>query len=152
MAEALRSHFSDVRLLDYRHWGQQDSQMDIEHEISQAVTLTEDFGEYVNDAKSIGTVIASLAIARGLLTPRGCLYMGFPLKVVEANLPETANALPTLPPTTFLHNEHDPLGSAEEVRVYVSAHAPRSYNLQVLSGNTHDYIDFNLIARVAASR
>jgi len=152
LAEALQPHFDEIRLLDYRHWEQQGAEMDLEYEITQAAALAKDFGEYLVVAKSIGTVLATLATARGLLAPQRCVFMGFPLKVVTADLSEVANALLQLPPTTFLHNEHDPLGSAEAVKTYVGAHAPAIYDFQTLPGDTHDYIDFDLIARVATSQ
>jgi hypothetical protein len=151
VAAVLQPHFAEVRLLDYRHWEQSDTEMDLEYEILQAAELAKDFGEYVVVAKSIGTVVATLANARGLITPRKCAYMGFPLKVVEADLPEVADALLELPVTSFLHNEHDPLGSAESVRAYISAHAPALYDFKTLPGDTHDYIDLDLIAQVATT-
>lgn len=149
VSAALQSDFDEVRLLDYRHWDSQNSAMDMEYEIAEAVRLAEGLTDYVVVAKSIGSVLASLATARGLLVPRHCLFMGFPLRVVLEEFPETAKALPHLPPTIFLHNESDPLGTSEAVRAYVAEHAPRQYALQTLPGDTHDYVDFELIARLA---
>jgi hypothetical protein len=149
VAEALRSHFDEVRLLDYRHWAQQDTEMDLEYEITQAAALAEGLEEYVVVAKSIGTVLTTLAVARGLLTPQYCAFMGFPLKVVEADLPEVAEALPHLPSTTFLHNDRDPLGPAEAIEKYIGAHKPASYQFMTVRGDTHDYTDFDLITLLA---
>jgi len=150
VAEVLQPYFDEVRPLDYRHWDAADTEMDLEYEISQADVLAKNFDEYVVVAKSIGTVLASFANARGLLAPQRCVFMGFPLKVAEAQFPEVANALPQLPPTVFLHNERDPLGSAAAVKQYVDAHAPKAYEFQVLPGDTHDYTDFDLIVQLAA--
>jgi predicted alpha/beta-hydrolase family hydrolase len=149
VAAALQSDFDEVRLLDYRHWGSQNGAMDMEHEIAEAIKLAEGLTDYVVVAKSIGSVLTSLAIAHGLLAPRHCLFMGFPLRVVLEEFPETAEALPHLPPTTFLHNENDPLGTSDAVKAYLTDHAPRQYVLQTVPGDTHDYVDFELIARLA---
>lgn len=144
VAHQVGEQFDSVRFLDYRHWPD-DSQMDIEHEIVQAAALAEELDEYVVIAKSIGTVVTTLAIARGLLQPKSCLFMGFPLNVVEADFPEVATSLPTLPKTIFLHNDQDPLGSYDDVQVYVHAHAPQHYLTIRTPGNTHDYEDFDLM-------
>lgn len=148
VADALSPHFKRVRYQDYQHWGD-GSEMDLEYEIEQAVQLAAGFGEYIVVAKSIGTVLTALANAREVINPERCVFMGLPLKAIENDIPAVAGALPKLPPTVFLHNEADPLGSSEAVRAYVEAHAPLRYDFQTLPGNTHDYIDFNLIAQRA---
>lgn len=150
MAEALRPHFAEVRILDYRHWSDPDSEMDIEQEITRAAQLGTGSSDYIIVAKSVGTVVATLAIARNLLRPARCVFMGFPLKVVH-ELPEMATALGQLPPTIFLHNENDPLGSAEAVALYIKSNPPKEYSLQTLPGDTHDYLDFELLSRLATT-
>jgi pimeloyl-ACP methyl ester carboxylesterase len=150
VAAALKPHFDEVRLHDYRHWGHEKDNMNLEYEIAQVAELVKDFGAYVIVAKSIGTAVAALAIARGLISPKRCVFVGFPLKAVETDMPEVAAALSQLPPTVFLHNQQDPLGSAEAVESYLRAHAPASYEFQIVPGATHDYVAFDLIARDAA--
>lgn len=151
LAEALQPSFAEVRVLEYEHWDRENVEMDVEREITRASQLVEGLSDYVLVAKSIGTVVGTLAHARGLLYPRRCVFMGFPLKVVETELPELAMPMLSLPPTIFLHNDHDPLGSAERVSEYIAAHAPRAYAFRTLPGSTHDYVDFGLIAQLAQS-
>lgn len=145
VAAELEPHFETVRFLDYKHWDTPDAEMDLEYEIAQAAKLAEELGEYVVVAKSIGMVVATLANARGTLKPQYCVFMGLPLKVVTAEIPEFGSALPKLPATHFLHNEHDPLGSADKVKAYIEAHEPKGYDLLVSPSDTHDYVDFKLI-------
>jgi len=123
--------------------------MDLEHEILESHKLAAGLDEYIVVAKSIGTVVATLAIKRGLLNPEYCVFMGFPLKLIVSEVPDMESALPQLPPTHFLHNEHDPLGDADSVKNYLEAHAPQQYDLLVSPGDTHDYIDFKLITDLA---
>jgi predicted alpha/beta-hydrolase family hydrolase len=151
VAEALKPHMEEVVFLDYRHW-QTGEEMDIEYEITQTVALAARLGEYIVVAKSIGTVITTLATSRGMLSSQRCLFMGFPLSVVEQYLPEVAEALKDLPPTTFLHNEADPLGSSKAVQAYLGAHTPPHFDFKVLPGSTHDYVDFNLITQLAIAK
>lgn len=150
VTEALKPHFTEVVFLDYRHWDVEGGQIDIEYEIDQAAMLAKDLGDYVVVAKSIGTAIATLAAARGQLAPKRCLFMGFPLKVVQEDMPEVAVALSKLPKTTFLHNAHDPLGIGEDVGTYLQINvAPRQYTLMILPGDTHDYVDLDQIVRLS---
>lgn len=149
VAENLEPHIDDVRLLDYRHWATPGVEMDLEYEIAQASKLAEGWNDYVVVAKSIGTVMTMLATARQLLSPAYCVFMGLPLNVIEADIPEVARAMPQLPPTHFIHNENDPLGSADSVKNYIEAHAPERYDLLVTPGDTHDYLDFKLITDLA---
>lgn len=149
VAEALKPHFEEVSLLDYQHWDSSESEMDLEYEISRAAELCQGLDSYVVVAKSIGTVVATLAISRALLAPEYCVFMGFPLKVVVSEVTEMETALPNLPPTHFIHNEQDPLGSADTVKAYIEAHAPERYDFLVARGGTHDYVDFKLITDLA---
>jgi len=151
VASVLKPHFNEVRLLDYRHWDQEGAEMNLEYEITQTTMLAQDLGDYVVVAKSIGTVVAILANSRDLISPARCVFMGFPLKVVLATIPEVADALPKLPvDTTFLHNDHDPLGAAEDISAYISEHMPQAPVFMTMPGGTHDYIDFDLITRLTS--
>ena len=153
VAEALQPHFDEVRFLDYDHWDITGAEMDVEHELARAADLAKDYGEYVVVAKSIGTVLTTLGNARGLLAPKRCVFLGFPynaaLELPQLN--ELAKALPSLPFITFVHNEHDPLGEADTVKQFMLKHRPETYEFKiVLDDATHDYVDFALIARLAA--
>lgn len=154
VAEVLQPHFEEVRFLDYDHWDVNGGEMDVEHELARAAELAKDFGEYVVVAKSIATVLTTLGNARGLLAPKRCVFLGFPLKVVH-ELPqvnELAKALPSLPFTTFVHNEHDPLGEADTVKEFILKHRPQTYEFKiVLDDATHDYVDLDLITQLAMS-
>ncbi len=151
VAEAVKPHFDEVRLLDYGHWETGDAMIDLESEIKRVADLAKDFGDYVVIAKSIGTAVAALAIARGLIAPKHCVFLGFPLDVT-AKLPQAAEltaAFKQLPPIAFVHNENDPVGSAEAVREYLLANTPADYTLTVTPGDTHDYVDFEQIIQLA---
>jgi hypothetical protein len=151
VAAALEPHFDTVKFLDYRHW-QTGTAMDIEHEVAQAVSLAEDLGDYVLVAKSIGTAVGTLAISRGLLHPKHCVFMGFPLAGVVDELPEVADALPALPPTMFVHNEFDTVGAAEAVQKYLREHRPEPVLFITVPGNTtHDYTDYELLVKLAVA-
>jgi hypothetical protein len=149
VAEKLGDSFDSVRFLDYRHWETGEA-MDIEHEVSEAAVLAEGLDEYVLVAKSIGTVVATLAISRGMPPPKHCVFMGFPLSGIEGEIPEVADALPALPLTVFVHNEFDKVGTAEAAKKYVQAHtATPALFITVPGVTTHDYEDYALIKKLA---
>ena len=150
VAESLRPHFDKVVYLDYRHWTAGGSS-DIDYEIGQAALLAQELGEYIIVAKSMGTVVASLGTARGELHPLRCIFMGTPLGLVErvAGAPE---ATQKLPPTVFIQNEHDPDSSAEQVQAFVAERGNKQASCVVVPGDTHDYIDFALIDRIALQK
>ncbi|HVX23998.1 MAG TPA: hypothetical protein VG992_01505 [Candidatus Saccharimonadales bacterium] len=150
LASALEPNADDLRILDYRHWQTNSPTIDVEYEIEQAARNAPD-EPYVVVAKSMGSVVTTLAVSRGLLKPDRCIFMGFPLAVVMANLPEVAAALPKLPPTDFLHNTADPLGSFQAVQAYITAHSPAHFTCCELPGDTHDYSDFNRIKQLLDS-
>src|SRR5258706_12101649 len=81
VAEHLKPAFDKVVYLDYRHWSAGGGS-DIEYETAEVAKLTDDLGEYVIVAKSIGTVIATLGIASGTLKPARCVFLGLPLGLV----------------------------------------------------------------------
>jgi predicted alpha/beta-hydrolase family hydrolase len=149
LAEALRPEYDIVHFLMYRHWDRPGMEMDLEYEISQAARLAQQLDDYVVIAKSIGTVLTTFAYDRKLLVPKRCVFMGFPLTVVNAEFPQVAGALPYLPSTVFVQNEYDPLGTVNAVKTYVRAHAPKTYDVQATPGTTHDYVDFSLIVQLA---
>lgn len=154
VAEALQPHFEEVRFLDYDHWNVAGAEMDVEHELARTAGLAKDYGEYVIVAKSIATVLTTLGIARGQLNPKRCVFLGFPYKAVLElpQLNELARALPVLPYTVFVHNEHDPLGEADTVKEFILKHRPETYEFKiVLDAATHNYTDFDQIAKLAAA-
>lgn len=147
LAEALESHGHHVARLVYANWLAGTRVIDIEAEVSAAAKLAGPLDRPVVVAKSIGTVIATLAIGRRLIQPAGEVFLGLPLEAFE-NDPEAVGYLPKLPPVTVVQNEDDPFGSAEKAREFVSAHAPRQWRFETIPAvNTHDYVDSDAIER-----
>ena len=153
VAAVMQAHCDEVRWVEYAHW-LNGGEMDLEAEIMAANDKAVGLNDYVIIAKSIGTVMATLGIARGTLSPTRCVFMGFPLKVTH-DLPqadELAAALPGLPPTAFVHNQNDPIGSAEATREYIAVRAPADYEFIVTPGDTHTYVDFDQMVQLALAR
>ena len=135
---------NSVVLHDYRHWATGEKSADVEYEAQQLKGVMSGTADYLVIAKSVGTVIATLAVAKGSIQPVGCIFLGVPYEGIAGATREFDPSLSSLPQTIVLQNEHDPLGSAELVKNRL-AHAQ---NITVISipGDTHDYLDFSDIA------
>ncbi|MGB4762038.1 MAG: hypothetical protein WBP12_01615 [Candidatus Saccharimonas sp.] len=148
---ALATHGHEVIMQDYRHWETSDGMADIDHEIAQATEAMQGKDEYAIIAKSIGTIIGAVAVARGLLHPSKVLMLGVPYKGIAGNTPEFAPALTTLPPTVFVQNEHDPYGDSTGLDTLLTNTHPHDYSVVVVPGNnTHDYTDFTQLEQYLA--
>ena len=142
MAAALAPHYDEVRALDYRHWQTGETLADIDHEITAAGELVHDWDDYVVVAKSVGTVIATLAHARGALHASRYLLLGIPYDGIAGQTPEFDSALQTLTSLAVVQNQFDPYGSADMVRQRLDALGLASLELvEVPAVTTHDYTD-----------
>lgn len=128
---------------DYTHWQTDAEKVDIEDEIVSISKFAFSFGEYIIVAKSIGTVIATLGVAAGKLTPKGCVFLGVPANHFGQDLPDIRNLFTRLPKTFFIQNHADPLGSSTDIGEILQDYHPCDWDLITNSGDTHDYIDFN---------
>ena len=147
LADALRPHVGRVAYTTYRHW-HAGGDIDVPFEIHQAAKAAKDLDGYIIVAKSIGSVIAILGIHERLLRPTACLFLGFPLRVVEANYSQLASLLADMPPTVFIQNDQDPLGSAAAVQAYVASTSAAHSSVVTTPGDTHDYTDFESVTRL----
>lgn len=141
MSEELAGPFREVIEHDYKHWDTGESFTDINYEIAEIAQKVQGLEPFVVFAKSIGTVVAMRAMAEGLINPSSCVFLGVPLNVIkEMNVPFAEWLKETNTPIYFVQNEYDPLGSAEELRMFLPENINAS-KVVVLPGNTHDYTD-----------
>lgn len=135
-----------VLLHDYAHWSTGAPLADMPTEITRLEALIENEKDYIVIAKSIGTVIATLAVNQGVLRPKKCLLLGVPITGIAADTPGFAASVSALPRTVFVQNESDPYGSAEALLSFLELCHPAAYELDVVFNNdTHDYVDFERI-------
>lgn len=136
-----------VTLHDYQHWTTGEPAADIDLELRLLAAEIADMDDYVVIAKSIGTVIAALGVARGILRPTRCVLLGVPLDGIAGRTPEFLPSLAALPATVVMQNEHDPYGAASNVKAQVdAANMADMHFVTVFGDSTHDYGDFAQIA------
>lgn len=145
--EALVPYCDSVHTQQYRHWQTGEDRADVDYEIGVAQTKAKDLSPYVVIAKSIGTVIAAEGTANGALHPEKLILMGIPIKGGASTESFRAWLRETNIPITIIQNTSDPLGTFLEAKnafddlgVHIS--------FAELPGDTHDYLDFNAVAKL----
>lgn len=148
MADSLSEPFESVVVHDYKHWKTGEPWVDFEYEVGEVGRKMADLEPYIVFAKSIGTMITLKAMHDGLLKPKACVFLGLPLNAItDMRLPAVDWLVATKVPLYFLHNDHDPYGSAEELRAILPANINQA-NITVLPGDTHDYNDIGVMAEL----
>ena len=136
-----------VILYDYQHWKTGASAADIDQELDQLEVLMANQDDYAVISKSIGTVIAAQGVATGVLRPSRCVLLGIPYDGIVARVSDFDDNLRQFPRTTVIQNEHDPFGNADIVAARLEAVQNPAITLVKTPGDTHDYLDFSLIAQ-----
>lgn len=144
---ALATHFQQTETQHYKHWETDGDVADIDYEISAAQSKAERLHPYVVIAKSIGTAISVKGVAGGKLKPEKLILLGVP---INGGAPKDlfSRWLQEIDvQVVFVQNTNDPLGSFSDVQ---AAFKGKSNNVSFieLQGKTHDYLDFDAIARL----
>lgn len=147
LKSAMAPLFQHTETQHYRHWKTGEEKADIEYEIGVAQGKVEKLKPCVIIAKSIGTVIASKGTADGALHPTKLILLGVPvnggvskdlfsqwLQKIDAQI-------------VIAQNSNDPLGSYSEVRAAFEINNGKISFVE-LPGETHDYLDFEAIAKL----
>lgn len=136
----------------YQHWDSGVPFIDIEHELQALQEQAALAGTYGIIAKSMGSLLALRGIYENVLVPTTCIFLGFPLAIVqEMSLPATAWLSMLRQKVCFIQNDQDPLGSAEAVAAYLKTAYPRKAPLVTWPNATHEYRDFAEIATIFSS-
>ena len=143
---ALDPHFDSVKSQQYRHWETGDNWADIDYEINVAKDAVNDLSPYILIGKSIGTAIVSKGIVKGLLHPEKIILLGVPINggVSKDDLQNWFEQIKL--PIVIVQNTFDPYGSFAEVKSLFEKIS--SITFVELPGSTHDYDDFDEIARL----
>jgi len=144
-AHAYRGWFDMTYFLQYEHWATGEKNLDFLTELQKIedTVVGVGVGTWFVIAKSIGSVLATKAIAEGLIAPERCVFFGMPLNLVADSVfagdfsPLRALTMPVL----AYHNDQDPTANYEFTKTKLAAEVP-GVHLQTLVGDNHDYLDF----------
>ncbi len=127
---------------EYRHWDQ-GGPIDFSYELPHVIEEVDDkLAPYFIIAKSVGSVLSMLGIARGALDPEFCVFIGVPLPLAK----RTEDALAFWArnyhkDSLFIQNDQDPLTSAQELKEYLQSINLQKYEFETMSGDSHNYPD-----------
>lgn len=144
-AEFFRSDFDTVFYPHYDHWNTGEKSINMEIELEKLKETIAGVGE-VDDwyifAKSIGSVLALLAVEQRILAPEKCVFFGMSLAIAEREGTKDWSYLSSFTvPTLAFHNDHDPVADYAFTVKKLAELAP-TITLRTMPGNTHDYSDF----------
>ncbi len=144
---ALSAQFGDIKTQHYRHWQTGEEFADIQHEINVAKKQEETLKPYTIIAKSIGSAIAARGVFEGLLHPEKLVLLGVPINggVSAEAFSEWLERITVS--VVIAQNTSDPLGSFESVKTAFH-HAGSNLSFTELPGETHDYLDYDAIAKL----
>lgn len=146
---ALAPQFDKTHRHDYLHWKNNEPEIDLDKEITLLTDAVKDLQPYMVFAKSAGSVLACKAIFMGTLQPESCLFVGFPMRMIENNNSPVDKWLKaTNFPITILQHDSDPLGSYQEVERYFTHTNRHNVTIHMLPGATHDYLEFEIFTEL----
>lgn len=143
---AYGAYFDTVLFPQYNHWATGEKEVDFPTElqkIKEIVTEAEADSEWYIIAKSIGSVLATKAIAGGIITPERGVFFGMPLNLVSDSVfgGDFSPLMSLTMPVIAYHNQQDPTANYEFTVATLATYAP-SVIVNTLPGDTHDYLDF----------
>lgn len=142
VSEAFAQDFSERKTLYYQHWGNNSGSIDFEVELIRLQELVGEWGneEYYVFAKSAGIILTMLAEQKGILKPRGCMFVGFPYFFAQKQGYVPKELLSNhLIPTVFVQKKFDPAYPAKLLDDLLSLVYPRGYILECVPGANHHY-------------
>jgi len=145
VAEYLKPYCGEIRIQNYKHWETGEKMINIDYEFGELSKTVQGMDEYVIFAKSAGTILAAKGIAAGILKPTKNVFCGFPLGMARSSNLSIEKWLEKISvPTIFIHNSHDVVLSYHDLELFLEP-LKFSYKTIETPGETHDYMDFELI-------
>lgn len=148
--EACEKHFQpwfdQSYLQQYDHWKTGEQWISFDAELAKLKQRVEADGPNVRRyifAKSIGSILALLAIDQGKVQPAGCVFFGMPLDYAAGRvIDHDWDALVELSvPTLAFHNNNDPTAAYAFTRDTLAAKAPQ-VTLITREADDHSYDEF----------
>lgn len=135
--------FDEVYLQYYDHWQKGTKDMDVEVELAKLKTAVAEQAEYYVLAKSIGSVLALIAVDRGFLKPEKCAFFGMPLEIASGDLfrGDWSPLRNFTVPTIAFHNDEDPI-SYTFTKQALEDHAGNNIEFITRRGDNHNYTEF----------
>lgn len=138
--------FDRVYAQSYDHWASGEENINFEIELEKLkltmATMPPDTVIYVF-AKSAGTLLTLMAVARGIIAPRQCVFFGMPLQWAERDvfMGDWSTLASFRIPTLAFHNDHDPVTAYDFAKDIIASNND-VIKLIKTSGSDHSYTEF----------
>ncbi len=148
ISNSLNDAFEQRVILDYQHWQKGQESMNLDIEINNLETLTQDLPDYGVFAKSLGAILALRAISDGVIKPKFLVICGLAYRMAEMlELPINEwlrdNELPTL----IIQKDQDPAIAGLDLKNIISKLNMTNYKVDVILGDNHQYEDIRHIKK-----
>ena len=151
-ARALEPFFDEIYPIAYRHWTTGAPEVDETYEIELLRTLDVTTADVAVLAKSVGTVIATRAIAENILRPRETVFLGVPITNPLFGTSLEEYGVQTIVPLTIVQNDRDPYGSYADIVAFLARIGASQARCVKTLGATHDYEDYTMYGELLAGR
>ncbi len=143
---AFAGEFSQRYRHYYSHWESGEPLINFETELAKLASQIKPDEECVVLAKSAGSLLALMAIGRGMFKAKKCVFVGLPLKLVREENVRLEQALTSYTlPTIIIQNLNDPVATFEEVKNYLAQLGKPNFTILATPAADHKYLDFDLI-------
>jgi predicted alpha/beta hydrolase family esterase len=145
-AEFFSGQFDEIYLQLYNHWETGEKVIDVPDELDKILATVENDGpddEWYVCAKSVGSLVALIAVQEEIIQPIKCIFFGMPLDTAAEELfKDDWSALTDFAvPTLVFHNDNDPVANFAFTKNEVES-LGEEFIFKALTGDTHDYLDF----------
>ena len=148
VSEYYGRNFDLVYVQNYDHWQVEDGQMDFDKEIKKLKDKIEELhlGSNITIfAKSAGSILAILAITKGVILPARCVFFGIPFDWAFTDIFTNQNQLADFRVSTIaFHNDDDPVADYAFTKKTIEEKGSGNIKLITTHGNDHGYFDFPL--------
>jgi hypothetical protein len=147
VAAHYQDHFDFVFLQNYDHWDRGEANINLETELeklaAQVGTISAEVPVTIY-AKSIGSILALLAIDKKVVSPKNCAFFGMPLDYAGPNIfNEKWSVLKNYQvETVAFHNDEDSTASYEVTKSILADYVGDNFNFVTTKGTDHVYLDF----------
>lgn len=145
-AEFFSEQFDEIYLQLYNHWETGEAVIDVPDELDKIIATVE--GGQADDewyicAKSVGALVALIAVQEEIIQPIKCIFFGMPLDMAGEELfKDDWSALTDFAvPALVFHNDNDPVANFAFTKAKIEA-VGQDFVFKPLKGDTHDYLDF----------
>ena len=144
--------FDKVLVWDYQHWQTGEPFCKINLELSKLNETVDSFEPYIIIGKSIGTILASQGVNRGILKPKGLLFFGTPIKSTNPGARPLGKWLSSIDQSKiiFVQNQNDPFGSYQMLQSRLKDEMIDDATTIMWPGQTHDYVDYDKMVELSS--